>query len=60
MTAVQSQAAGLINDNGNTIGVSAFFGSGLLALTWSAFGLSCASSLVWFLAGIASAMFRDL
>ena len=50
----------MINDNGNAIGVSASFGGGILALTWSAFGLSCASSVVWSLAGIASAIFRDL
>lgn len=69
LTAVQSQATGTVNLYGGGVdgrygewgvGVSAGYGNGLLALTWTAFGLSCASSGVWVLAGMASAVFRGV
>ena len=43
---------------GPWVGVSAGHGNGLLALTWTAFALGCASSGVWVIAGAASAAFR--
>ena len=65
VTAVQSQATGLINEYGmggglgQGVGVMGSYRSGLLVLTWAAFGLSCASSGVWVLAGMASTVFRS-
>lgn len=59
MTAVQSQAAALINDNGNAIGVSAYFGGKFMALTWAAFAINAASSIVWSCAGVASGAYRN-
>jgi hypothetical protein len=46
-------------NNGDAIGVSAYFNSGIITLTWTVFALSSASSVVWGLAGFASAAFRD-
>ena len=64
LTAVQSQSTGTVNlygtgdGAGNGVGVMGGYGSGLLALSWSAFGLSAVSSFVWAFAGMASAAFR--
>jgi len=59
VTAVQSQATAVINDNGSAIGVSASFEGKFVALTWSAFAINTASSIVWSCAGIASSAYRD-
>lgn len=62
---MQSQATETINFYGNGMGsgdgagVTGGYGSGLLVLSWTAFGLSTLSSGVWVLAGIASAAFRS-
>jgi hypothetical protein len=64
LTSVQSQATecineygnGLVNGLGNGTGVMAGYSSGLLALSWVAFGLSTLSSGAWALSSIASAV----
>lgn len=58
ITAVQSQSAALINDQGASIGLQAGYNSKFLALTWSAFAVNAASSVVWSCAGIVSAAWR--
>jgi hypothetical protein len=65
VTAVQSQATETINlygmgdGVGGGIGVMGGYGSGLLVLSWTAFGLSTLSSGMWVLAGMASAVLRS-
>ncbi|PMD27912.1 hypothetical protein NA56DRAFT_684349 [Hyaloscypha hepaticicola] len=58
ITAVQSQSTALINDQGASIGLQAGYNSKFLALTWSAFAVNAASSVVWSCAGIVSAAWR--